>query len=183
MLESEMNVQVMSEGNTIFRSDILDQFKLRAALGRFVTGVTIVTTRTPDGKIEGLTANSFSSVSLDPPLVLWSLRRDAPSFASFMRAGQFAINVLGLHQKELSQHFARPAANKFNGVAHKPGLGGCPILPDCVANFECTTEATVEGGDHIIFIGRIERVRHQDGHPLIFNAGKYCGPAMVEDVG
>lgn len=177
-----MNVQDMGKKNISIITDILDKPKLRSALGRFVTGVTIVTTCTPEGKIEGLTANSFSSVSLDPPLVLWSLRRDAPSFLSFMKSGLFAINVLGLHQRELSQHFARPALNKFEGISYQPGLGGCPILPDCVANFECKTEATVEGGDHIIFIGRIEHVRHQDGHPLIFNAGKYCAPAVLDEI-
>jgi flavin reductase (DIM6/NTAB) family NADH-FMN oxidoreductase RutF len=98
-----------------------------------------------------------------------------------MRAGQFAINVLGLHQRKLSQHFARPALHKFEGIAYETGLGGCPVLPGCVANFECKTEATVEGGDHIIFIGKIERLRHQEGHPLIFNAGKYCGPAFLDE--
>jgi flavin reductase (DIM6/NTAB) family NADH-FMN oxidoreductase RutF len=164
-----------------FSRDTIEPDKLRVALGRFATGVTVVTTCSPDGKCEGLTVNSFSSVSLDPPLILWSLRRDAPSLSSFMTAGRFAINVLESQQHVLSQHFSRPALQKFDGIAHERGLGGCPILPDCVANFECRTETTIEGGDHIIFIGRIERLRHQDGHPLIFSAGKYLSVAALAE--
>jgi flavin reductase (DIM6/NTAB) family NADH-FMN oxidoreductase RutF len=141
----------------------------------------VVTTCNGSGKCEGLTANSFSSVSMDPPLLLWSLRRSAPSLPSFLESGCFAVNVLGSHQRALSQHFSRPALRKFDGIPHEPGLGGCPLLPGCVANFECRVEATVEGGDHIIFIGRIERFSHRDGHPLIFSGGRYCAPERLEE--
>jgi flavin reductase (DIM6/NTAB) family NADH-FMN oxidoreductase RutF len=159
----------------------VDARRLRHALGRFVTGVTVVTTRHPDGKLEGLTANSFSSVSLDPPLVLWSLRREAPSLASFTAAARFAVNVLGAHQRELCRHFATPSADKFATVEHEPGLGGCPLIRDSLAQFECRLEDTVAGGDHVIFIGRVERARHRDGEPLIFSAGQYCTPARLTE--
>jgi flavin reductase (DIM6/NTAB) family NADH-FMN oxidoreductase RutF len=159
----------------------VDPRRLRHALGRFATGVTVVTTRHPDGKLEGLTANSFSSVSLDPPLVLWSLQRGAPSLASFAAAGRFAVNVLGAHQCDLSRHFSVPSADKFATVAHEPGLGGCPVLRDSLAAFECRLHDTIAGGDHLIFIGRVERARHRDGEPLIFSAGRYCVPALLAE--
>jgi flavin reductase (DIM6/NTAB) family NADH-FMN oxidoreductase RutF len=156
-----------------------DPRALRQALGRFATGVTVITTRTPTGKLEGLTANSFSSVSLDPPLVLWSLRRQAPSLASFRDSGCFAVNVLGAEQVALSRHFATPLADKFAGQAMAEGHGGCPLLPGCLARFECATEQLVEAGDHIIFIGRIHRLTHREGVPLLFNAGHYSLPAAL----
>ena len=156
-----------------FEHEVVDQRHLRHALGRFATGVTVITTRTPDGKLEGLTANSFSAVSLDPPLVLWSLRANAPSLPSFIDAGYFAISVLAVDQTELSRHFATPAEDKFGTVAHGTGLGGCPVLHGALASFECSTEHTVIGGDHIIFIGRVHRATYRDGEPLIFSAGRY----------
>jgi flavin reductase (DIM6/NTAB) family NADH-FMN oxidoreductase RutF len=155
-----------------------DPRHLRQALGRFATGVTVVTTCSPAGKLEGLTANSFSSVSLDPPLVLWSLQKRAPSLGSFRASGHFAVNVLGAHQHDHCQHFARPSADKFRHIAHAIGFGGCPVLEDCIATFECSTHSIVEGGDHLIFIGRVERAVYRDGDPLIFSAGSFCVPAL-----
>jgi flavin reductase (DIM6/NTAB) family NADH-FMN oxidoreductase RutF len=156
-----------------------DSGQLRQALGRFATGVTVVTTRAPCGKLEGLTANSFASVSLDPPLVLWSLKKSAPSLESFRTSGFFAVNVLGAHQHKHCQHFARPAPDKFLNVPHEIGLGGCPLLNDSLARFECSTHNVVDGGDHLIFIGRVERAEHLDGDPLIFSAGSFCVPAHI----
>lgn len=156
-----------------------DPRELRHALGRFATGITVVSTRTSAGKLEGLTANSFSSVSLDPPLVLWSLRRQAPSFGGFLDGGWFAINVLASHQADLSRHFATPARDKFAELPWVEGLGGCPLLPGCLARFECRTETTVEAGDHVIIIGRVTRATYCDGEPLLFNAGRYCVPAPL----
>jgi flavin reductase (DIM6/NTAB) family NADH-FMN oxidoreductase RutF len=155
-----------------------DPMHLRQALGRFATGVTVVTTRAPDGKLEGLTANSFSSVSLDPPLVLWSLQKRAPSLESFRSSGFFAVNVLGTHQHSHCRHFATPASNKFAEIEHGIGLGGCPLLTDSLATFECSTHSVVEGGDHLIFIGRVEKAVYSDGEPLIFSAGSFCVPAL-----
>ena len=156
-----------------------DARALRQALGRFATGITVITTRTPAGKLEGVTANSFSSVSLDPPLVLWSLRVQAPSLASFLEAGRFAVNVLSSDQRTLSRHFSTPLADKFADVDWSEGHGGCPLLPDCLARFECDTETTVEAGDHVILIGRIRRLAHRDGTPLLYNAGHYSVPVAL----
>jgi flavin reductase (DIM6/NTAB) family NADH-FMN oxidoreductase RutF len=158
---------------------MIDQRHLRQALGRFATGVTVVTTRTTDGKLEALTANSFAAVSLDPPLVLWSLWRNATSLPSFRESGYFAVNVLAADQCDLSCHFAMSAENKFANVASAIGLGGCPLLPDTLASFQCTTENTVVGGDHIIFIGRVHRATYRNGEPLIFSAGQYCTHALL----
>ncbi|HEY7385968.1 MAG TPA: flavin reductase family protein [Beijerinckiaceae bacterium] len=164
-----------------FDQDVIDQRHLRHALGRFATGVTVITTRTAEGKLEGLTANSFSAVSLDPPLVLWSLRRNASSLSSFSDSGYFAVNVLAANQCDLSRHFATPSKDRFAGTDYAVGLGGCPLLPDCLASFECSTEHTVTGGDHIIFIGRVLRATYRDGEPLIFSAGKYCTHSLLAD--
>jgi flavin reductase (DIM6/NTAB) family NADH-FMN oxidoreductase RutF len=152
---------------------------LRSALGRFATGVTIVTTREDGGKLEGLTANSFSSVSLNPPLVLWSLSERAASLPVFMRTGWFAVNVLGSHQHHLSGHFAAAVADKFSGVDFVEGLGGCPVLADSLACFECSVFDRVAAGDHVIFLGQVERMTHRDGEPLLFSSGRYCVPAIL----
>ena len=142
-------------------------------MGRYATGVTVITTSGPDGRLEGVTANSFATVSLDPPLVLWSLRRDAGSFANFSAAGHFAVNVLAVEQRDISQHFAAPSLNKLADVAYETGLGGCPLLPHTIAHFECTRETSIDGGDHVIFIGRVLRASFRDGEPLVFSGGAY----------
>jgi len=158
----------------------IDARHLRNALGRFVTGVTVITTRAPDGKVEGLTANSFSAVSLDPPLVLWSLRVAAPSLISFEDSNHFAVNVLGAWQQALAQHFAARKPDKFVNVVHAPGLGGCPLIFGALATFECSKETTVAGGDHVVFFGRIRRASYREGEPLIFSSGKYGTHALLE---
>ena len=158
----------------------MDERHLRDALSRFATGVTVVTTRTEDGKLAGLTANSFSGVSLDPPLVLWSLRASAPSLPSFKAAGHFAVNVLAASQHALCRRFATRAHDKFEGVEHAPGLGGCPLLAGALATFECSTETQVAGGDHVIFFGRIRRAAFRHGAPLIFTAGTYGTHAPLD---
>jgi flavin reductase (DIM6/NTAB) family NADH-FMN oxidoreductase RutF len=120
-------------------------------------------------------------VSLDPPLVLWSLRRNASSLPSFLESGYFAVNVLGVDQCDLSRHFATPSPDRFADLALASGLGGCPLLGDTLASFECSTEHTVVGGDHIIFIGRVHRATYRDGEPLIFSAGQYCTHSLLAD--
>ena len=169
----------MTERRLELSGGAVDARALRHAFGHFATGVAVVTTRTPAGKLEGLTANSFSSVSLDPPLVLWCLQRDAASAPGFAAAGMFAVNVLAAHQHALSRHFATPTSDKFAGLRHTEGLGGCPLLADSLAHFECRTENAVDAGDHTIFIGRVLRVTHRDGEPLIFSAGRYCVPTAL----
>jgi flavin reductase (DIM6/NTAB) family NADH-FMN oxidoreductase RutF len=151
-----------------------DARHLRNALGRFPTGVTVVTTRAPGGRFEGLTVNSFAALSLDPALLLWSINHKSPSATGFRAAGHFAVNVLRAAQVDLSHRFATRRDNKFEGVAFDEGLGGAPVLRDMLATFECETVSVTEGGDHLLFIGRVHRMAYDDGDPLIFSAGKYC---------
>jgi flavin reductase (DIM6/NTAB) family NADH-FMN oxidoreductase RutF len=158
-----------------------DPRELRHALGRFATGITVITTLTPEGKREGLTANSFAALSLEPPLVLWSLNRKAKSRASFEASPHFAVNVLAAHQRHVSNHFASPQPDKFAAIAWAEGLNGCPILPDCLALFECRLERTVAGGDHVLFIGEVLRFRWRPGDPLVFSCGQYCLAAALPD--
>ena len=159
----------------------IDQRHLRNALGRYATGVTVITTRTAAGKLEGLTANSFAAVSLDPPLISWSLKRSAPSYDGFLTANHFAVNILSAEQHALCRHFATPRLDKFEDVVFEAGMHGAPILPGCLATFECRTENTIEGGDHQIFIGRVLRATHRDGEPLIFSAGRLCLSSRLEE--
>ena len=159
----------------------VDSLGFRQALSRFATGVAVVATRTPEGKLEGLTANSFAAVSLEPPLVLWSLRRSAPSLDGFVRSGVFTVNVLSAGQYELSRHFARPSVEKFAEVPYRSGHGGCPILSGALATFECRLQSTADGGDHLIFIGHVLKASYGDGEPLIFSGGRYCCSAALPE--
>lgn len=151
-----------------------DGRQLRNALGRFPTGVTVITTRAPGGKLEGLTANSFAALSLDPPLVLWSIILSSPSVSSFKASGFFAVNVLRAEQTDLSHRFATKREHKFDGIEFDDGVGGSPVLRGVLATFECETASMVEGGDHLLFIGHVHKLAYGEGEPLIFNAGKYC---------
>ena len=155
-------------------ADPLTPLALRTALGRFATGVTIVTCLDGDGAPVGLTANSFASLSLDPPLVLWSLRKASGSRAVFAAAGHFVVNVLAETQVDLSRRFASPAvADKFAEGAWAPGLGGVPVLAGCAAVFECQAEASHDIGDHLLFIGRVLRLADFAVPPLLFQGGHY----------
>lgn len=154
-----------------------DQREFRNALGRFATGVTVITTLGADGKPEGLTANSFSALSLDPPLVLWSLDKGSFLLPIFERCECFTINVLAAGQRSLSDRFARAGTDKFAGVPWKAGLGGTPVIDGCLAHFECHAEARHEGGDHVIYVGRVARFSYGGGEPLLFAAGRYGVPA------
>ena len=158
----------------------LDTTDLRRALGRFGTGVTIVSTLDAQGAPVGVTANSFSSVSLEPPIVLWSLRRASPSLAAFDATGRFVINVLALEQVELSRRFASPVADKFAGVGHTRGLGGLPVVEGCAAVFQCRTEQRLEVGDHILFLGLVEAYGHQVGPTLLYCQGQYAQGVNLE---
>ena len=153
--------------------DRFDRRDFRKALGQFSTGVTVITTRAMDGRRVGMTANSFSSVSLDPPLVLWSLARQAPSLADFTGASHFAINVLAANQHHLSRQFSTPQADKFGGVECCEGTSGVPLLNGVIARFVCRNVRQYDGGDHLIFIGEVERYDRFDGEPLVFHSGYY----------
>ena len=147
--------------------------ELRQALGRFVTGVTIVTCRDTQGVPVGLTANSFNALSLDPPLVLWSLRVASSTIDAFTGASHFAINVLAADQVDLSRRFARPSSAKFDAGEWTDGQGGAPLLAGCVAVFECRRRSHHPAGDHVLFIGEVERIGGTAATPLVYHGGHY----------
>jgi flavin reductase (DIM6/NTAB) family NADH-FMN oxidoreductase RutF len=142
----------------------------RDALGCFATGVTVVTIDGPVGPM-GFTANSFSSLSMDPPLVLWSLAKAAGRFAHYAAARHFAIHVLGADQTQLIQRFHRTGTG-FDGLEHDLNPQRVPLLAGAVARFECDQHATHEGGDHLIVVGRVTRVLARGGEPLVFSRGQ-----------
>ena len=152
-----------------------DTRTLRDTFGCFATGVTVVSTVNGSGEFFGLTANSFTSLSLDPPLVLFCLDYKALSFDAFRETSNFVVNVLGEDQEELSAHFARSSVDKWNGVDYEIGKTGCPVLPDSIAVLECLTVARHEGGDHLIIIGQVERIRYDESEtkPLLYYKGRY----------
>jgi flavin reductase (DIM6/NTAB) family NADH-FMN oxidoreductase RutF len=148
--------------------------QFRAALGMFATGVTIVTARDAAGAPIGLTANSFNSVSLAPPLVLWSLSRLAGSMPHFTRGSHYAINILAAEQRELAERFSRKGPDRFAGVAFREGSAGSPILEGAAAVFECFNRSRYAEGDHVIFVGEVEHCERREGaQPLIFHGGRY----------
>ena len=148
--------------------------EFRHALGMFATGVTIVTARAANGELIGLTANSFNSVSLSPPLVLWSLSRLAGSMGAFSAGSHYAINILSADQQALARQFATKDIDRFAGVAFSQGAGGAPVLEGAAASFECFNRSQYEEGDHVIFVGEVERCSHRTGaSPLLFHGGRY----------
>ena len=150
------------------------QKEFRASLAMFATGVTIVTARTPAGELVGLTANSFNSVSLNPPLVLWSLSQAASSMAALTKGSHYAINILAADQKELAERFSSKSADRWQGVAFTDGLAGAPLLTGAVASFECFNRSRYEEGDHVIFVGEVERCSHRAcAAPLLFHGGRF----------
>ena len=154
-------------------SDRFDRRDYRRALGQFATGVTVVTARCGDGRRIGVTVNSFSSVSLDPPLVLWSLARQSASLADFTKATHFAVNVLESRQHHLSRQFSTPVPDKFSGVECGEGPSGVPLLGGTIAHFVCRNVRQYDGGDHVIFVGEVEAYKYGEGEPLVFHSGNY----------
>lgn len=153
---------------------LFDKKTLRSALGSFGTGVTIVTCTSPDKGHIGLTANSFNSVSLDPAIVLWNLQKTSPSLCAFDACGRFVINVLALDQIELSRRFSTAIPDKFHGVDYRSGLADLPVLKGCVANFECKIIQRMEVGDHVLFLGQIEALAHNQQATLLYVQGHYA---------
>jgi flavin reductase (DIM6/NTAB) family NADH-FMN oxidoreductase RutF len=149
-----------------------DTRDFRRALGQFATGVTVVTAITRDGRRIGMTVNSFSSVSLDPPLVLWSIARNAASFQDFTTATHFGVNVLAADQHHLSKQFSTPLEDKFAGVACH-GSACVPIIEGTTAYFICKLVKQYDGGDHVILLGEVEEYAHRHGDVLVFHSGKY----------
>lgn len=146
---------------------------LRNALGSFATGVTIVTTRNANGEDVGRTANSFSSVSLEPPMILWSLSKTSASLEDFRGSDHFAVHILSAGQNDLSTRFAGKQDDKFAGLDLDRGEGDIPLLKECSARFACRTAHQYEGGDHIIFVGEVIDFQHSPTPPLVFHAGQY----------
>lgn len=149
-------------------------FEFRASLGMFATGVTIVTARTATGDLVGLTASSFNSVSVAPPLVLWSLSQGAGTLGAFSNGLHYAINVLAADQQLLAEQFAARGGNRWAGVRFTEGESGTPLLEGAVATFECFNRSQYAEGDHVIFVGEVERCRHRsDASPLLYHGGKF----------
>ncbi len=154
-------------------SNEIDLTEYRRAMGCFATGVAVVTAVDKNGEKVGMTINSFNSVSLQPPLVLWSIANDSQSFATFVEAEHFAVNVLAVHQQNICEQFAARGADKFNGLECSEGIAGVPILPTYSAVFECRAEHRYDVGDHAILVGRVLRFEDRETDPLIFYRGHY----------
>jgi flavin reductase (DIM6/NTAB) family NADH-FMN oxidoreductase RutF len=154
-----------------------DPSAFRAALGQFATGVTVITTLTPSGQPIGITASSFNSVSLDPPLVLWSLATKSASMAVFRSNSHYVVNVLAASQLDLCKRFATVKGDRFAGVSHAAGDSGMPVLDGAIAWFECHNRSRYDEGDHVIFVGEVERCGVREGNdpaaPLVFQAGGF----------
>ncbi len=148
--------------------------EFRSCLAMFATGVTIVTARTAGGELVGLTANSFNSVSLTPPLVLWSLSQAAASMPAIRTGTHYAINILAADQKALAERFAAKGADRWASVAFTDGIAGAPVLEGAAAVFECFNRSRYDEGDHAIFVGEVERCTHRAGaSPLLFHGGRF----------
>lgn len=184
-MEKPMNTQALPRHPTQQPVDYFvpgpgNQRQLRDAFGAFATGVTVVTAQSGQGPL-GMTANSFSSLSMDPPLILWSPARKSLRFAAFTETTHFAVHVLSDQQAEIAGHFARQG-HDFSAFDTENTISGVPILSGCLAVFECQTEAIHDGGDHAIVVGRVQGVQRTIGLPLVFSAGQFGSfdPSLVE---
>jgi flavin reductase (DIM6/NTAB) family NADH-FMN oxidoreductase RutF len=151
----------------------IEKNQLRQVMGHFATGVTIITTFNKDGQMHGLTANAFTSVSLEPPLLLISVDKKAESYPAFEESKVFTVNILADEQEALSRKFAVSGGNKFEGVAYRRGANGAAILDGTLAHIECTLYASYEGGDHSLYLGEIQEAEVREGKPLVFYRGGY----------
>mgnify|MGYP001246375860 FL=1 len=147
--------------------------QLRESLGAFATGVTVVTSIAENSEKVGMTVNSFNSVSLEPPLILWSIGRDANCFEAFMASKSFAVHILNKTQSDISNKFAQTGIDKFEGMDCTNGLNDIPILPDFSVCLQCTTKHLYDGGDHVIVVGEVKSIENRSQEPLIFYKGDY----------
>jgi flavin reductase (DIM6/NTAB) family NADH-FMN oxidoreductase RutF len=152
-----------------------DERQFRDALAQFPTGVTIVCTRAANGRYVGFTANSFNSVSLAPPLILWTIAARSASLSAFEAAERYAVNVLSSEQANLARRFSRPHSDRFAGVAHRLGWSNAPLIDGCVAWLECRHHGRHAAGDHIVFVGEVVTVERARGDALIFHQGQFAG--------
>jgi flavin reductase (DIM6/NTAB) family NADH-FMN oxidoreductase RutF len=151
----------------------MDAEQFKAALGRWATGVTVITTRARSGAAAGLTASSFSSLSLDPPLVLFCRGDGSAGREAFENAEGFAVHILSQEQRDAALRFAKPAGDKFEGLSTREGLRGIPLLPGSLVCLECRTAQVFRAGDHQIFVGQVEQIHMGVGEPLIYHLGQY----------
>lgn len=151
----------------------VSQNEFRAALSRFASGVTVVTTKDSAGKFHGITVSAFCSVSLRPPMVLVCIEKTTGSHYAFNESDHFVVNILQAGQSEMSEHFASQILDKFQGTEYDLTSGGVPILPDCIANLQCRLRMAWDGGDHTIFVGEVDDVQIMDGSPLVYFHGDY----------
>lgn len=152
----------------------VDATSFRSTLGKFASGIVVVTTISAEGRPYGVTATSFTSLSLSPPLVQWSLRNEAFSFQIFSNVANFAVNILSEGQQAISELFSRPNVDRFAGLDVERGLQDVPLITECVASIECELSAKHPAGDHTIIVGRVIRVRHSDRRPLLHWSGRYA---------
>ena len=146
---------------------------LRNAFGNFATGITVITSIDTKGKPQGITINSFSTVSLDPPLISWCIGREATLFNLFQQAEHFAVNILSIDQKPISELFASSSLDKFSKHSWSSGIKSLPLLNNCACQFLCSTEHRYPGGDHMILVGRVIQTKNNGSSPLIYHGGKY----------
>ena len=158
-----------------------DTTAFREALGQFATGVAVITTLGPQDRPIGVTINAFSALSLDPPMILFCLGKDAATFDFFNNTKHFAVNLLTASQAALSNRFARSMVADWRGISVTEGRFGLPLIPACLANLECTREDRLDGGDHVIFIGRVVGLVCRDGDPLVFFASRYRGLSTLAE--
>jgi flavin reductase (DIM6/NTAB) family NADH-FMN oxidoreductase RutF len=153
----------------------VNKTQFRTALSRFASGVTVVTTRDADARPLGITVSAFSSLSLEPPLVLICIDSKAYAHNAFNESGVFVVNILGAEQEDLSRLFASREPDKFQGLGFTEGINGVPVLSAALANIECRLKHAYEGGDHTIFVGEVENITvREDGHPLLYYRGGYA---------
>lgn len=151
----------------------MDPKSFRSVLGTYATGVAVMTCTTRNGRVGAMTVNSFASLSLDPPLVLWSIDNACDQASAFGEASHYAVNILSADQQELSNTLSMPGEDKLSDIPHEKGVADTPLLHGCCARLECEIVDRVLGGDHIILIGRVSSATHCDKEPLIFHGGAY----------
>jgi flavin reductase (DIM6/NTAB) family NADH-FMN oxidoreductase RutF len=155
--------------------------QFRDAMAQLATGVSVICARAADGRFVGFTANSFNSVSLDPPLVVWTLGFKAANLAAFEAAEGYAINVLAHDQVELARRFSRPHADRFAGVPYRLGTSGAPLIDGCIAWFECRPHTQIKAGDHLVFIGEVDHCERRAGTGLVFHQSRFAVPQPLPD--
>jgi flavin reductase (DIM6/NTAB) family NADH-FMN oxidoreductase RutF len=163
------------------RAHAFSERDFRDAMAQLAMGVSIICADRGDGRYAGFTANTFNSVSLDPPLVVWSLAHTAANLAVFERTERYAINLLAHDQVDLARRFSRPHADRFAGVPYKLGASGAPLIDGCIAWFECSHHTQIKAGDHVVFLGEVERCGLAPGTGLVYHHRKFAVPHPLDD--